>query len=175
MAQGSAKLKEIVHYICRKKALHPEQLGAVKLHKILWYTDIRSYRITGETLTGASYKRMQQGPFANELNDVVTELAKEQKLTVREVEYFEYDKYEFVGKGTPDISMLEDRQIRWIDEQIDAICEGHTATSISEKTHDKMWQGAEMHESLPVSAAAIRFIEPGQEAIDWARSELGSN
>jgi hypothetical protein len=40
---SKAKLREAVHFVCKKMALDTAKLGAVKLQKIIWYFDVKSY------------------------------------------------------------------------------------------------------------------------------------
>lgn len=42
MAYNAEKFKALVHYICWKVE-DPRQLGATKLNKILWFSDVLTY------------------------------------------------------------------------------------------------------------------------------------
>ena len=50
-----AKFKSAVHYICDKASSDPSVLGAIKLNKVLWYSDLINYLITGKPITGETY------------------------------------------------------------------------------------------------------------------------
>lgn len=56
-----------------------EKLGIVKLNKLFYYLDFISYRDTGKSVTGDTYKRLSKGPFAEHLDGVV-KAAKKAKL-----------------------------------------------------------------------------------------------
>ena len=49
-----AKLKTVILYVCSR--CEPAQLGAVKLHKVLYFTDMLHYAHAGTAVTGATYR-----------------------------------------------------------------------------------------------------------------------
>ena len=65
-----------------------------------------------------------------------------------------------------------DRELRIIDQMISYVCEEHTAASISEETHDYVWEIAKMGEEIPYFAVfAGRTREPTEEELEWAKAE----
>jgi uncharacterized phage-associated protein len=66
------KFKAVVHYICH--ACPPEDLGNVKLHKILYFADMLSFSDTGKPLTGVEYLKQAFGPTARHLTAALKEL-----------------------------------------------------------------------------------------------------
>jgi hypothetical protein len=169
----SPKLQEAVHYVCRKLATHPDLLGAVKLQKVLWYFDAQSYFFTGKTATGAKYFKKEYGPFSYEIPKAIEELVLAKRLfTDKNPDYHGLEKAEYVGKGQTNTSVFDTREIRWLDELINDVCEDHTAASISEKTHGCVWRMAQLGEEIPFAAVAVRFRPPSQETKDRLKSEL---
>lgn len=167
------KFKKLVHYVCRKTSADPDKLGLVKLHKILWYSEGRSYVARGESLTGETYIKKQRGPFSTHLPDIIKELEKEGELFTRKVDYHGYEKMELIGKGEPDLSLFTDSELRTIDSIIDQICDGQTAASISEKSHDEIWEMAADGEPLPIAAMLVARLAPiTDEDIAWANEEI---
>jgi hypothetical protein len=46
-----------MHYVIWRS--DPSELGATKLYKICWYSDLEAYRTLGSTISGAThYKRL---------------------------------------------------------------------------------------------------------------------
>jgi Antitoxin SocA-like, Panacea domain len=168
-----AKLREAVHFVCKKMALSPEKLGAVKLQKIIWYFDVKSYLFTGQSATGATFIKGNYGPFAREIGAVVKELASTDRLYTDTEEFFDNEKARFIGKGRTDLSAFSDRERRWLDEISTDICDNHTAGSISERSHGAIWRMAEYGEVIPFAATAIRFRRPSPETIATVKKELG--
>jgi hypothetical protein len=168
-----SKLKEAVHFVCKKMALEPEKLGAVKLQKIIWYFEVKNYCFTKKTATGATFIKGKFGPYAKEIGYVIQDLIAEGRLfTDTETDYGN-DKTRFIGKGSTDLSLFSDRQKCWLDEITKEICENHSANSISERSHGAIWGMAEYGETIPFAATAVPLRRPSTEAIDAIKRELG--
>src|SRR5581483_3592229 len=88
-----AKLKALVHYVAWR--CQPHELGAVKLHKVLYYTDMLHHIYAGNPFTGATYRKRPRGPMCDQLLGVVRDLAKDGALEVTAVPYFGYRKTEY--------------------------------------------------------------------------------
>ena len=156
---NAAAFRAMVHHITRTYALDPDKLGSVRLHKILWYTEIQALRRLGQTVAGETFQKENFGPFSMHLNDVAADLKSDGLLTIRKAtEEFEADQY--IGKGQPDRAVLTDDQWRILDQTMEQIVRDHTAESISEKSHGPIWDSVELHEQMPVGAAALRWIKP---------------
>jgi hypothetical protein len=56
------KLKDVVHYICAQ--CRQDELGNVKLHKILYFADMLHFLGSNRPLTGVEYQKQSFGPVA---------------------------------------------------------------------------------------------------------------
>ena len=168
-----AKLREAVHFVCKKMALHPDKLGAVKLQKVIWYFDVKSYLLTGTTATGAAFVKGNFGPYSPEIGSVVQELVSSDRLYTDTEEFFENEKTRFVGKGVTDLNVFSEKERRWLDEACTDVCENHTASSISERTHGAIWKMATYGETIPFAATAMRLRKPSPDTIATVKKELG--
>jgi len=174
VTDSKAKLREAVHFVCKKMALEPAKLGAVKLQKIIWYLDVRSYGLTGRTVTGATFVKGQYGPYTREIGSAVKELVSADRLFTDTEEFFDNEKTRFIGKGATDMSVFSDRERRWLDEISQDICEGHTAGSISDRSHGAIWRMARFGEVIPFAATTIKLRAPSAETIATIRKEFGT-
>lgn len=166
------KFKRLVHYVCYK-AHDPSILGAVKLNKVLWYSDYIAYFLWAKPITGEVYIKRQHGPVPKHILRALTELIREKSMVEREVEYYGYPKKEYIALTRPDISIFTPDEISLIDEMFDYVCEKHTATSISEETHDDIWKLAIIGEEIPYNTIfASKLGEIDETDIEWARGEL---
>lgn len=173
MAFNPKKFKSLVHYVCRKTGSAPDQLGLTKLHKILWFAEGQNYVVRGEPIVGETYIKKEFGPFSIHLGDVLNELARENLLFRRTVDYHGLRKEELIGKGNPDLTLFHENEIRTIDLIIDQICKDHTASTISDKSHDDIWKMAINDEPLPISLRTVARMAPiTEEDMDWAREEI---
>lgn len=166
------KLKALVHYICYK-AHDPSILGAIKLNKILWHSDILSYRLWNKPITGETYIKRQYGPVSKNILRVVEKLVNEGAIITREVDYYGYSKKEYIALAKPNISLFTADEISLVDEIFDYVCKDNTATSISEKTHDDIWKLAIIGEEIPYyTILASKLGEINESDIEWAKGEL---
>lgn len=145
------KVKALAHYIC-KKCSNSSRLGAIKLNKVFWFADRFAYQQTGESITGCRYKKLKNGPVPVEVKPALTALEGEGKIAISESEYFNYKKTDYVSLKDPDTSLFNEEELKFIDEIIEFVCDGHTAKSISDLSHDLVWEAAGMGEEIPMYA-----------------------
>ena len=74
----------------------PDRLGAVKLHKVLFYGDMLSFIYVGRPMTGALYRKRTFGPTCDAALHAIDELARAGDIEIRDVEYYGYRKKEFI-------------------------------------------------------------------------------
>jgi hypothetical protein len=165
------KFKSLVHYICWRCA-DPTKLGAVKLNKVLWRADFKAYLELGEAVTGATYVKRQYGPVPSAILQAQRELQAEGRISIREVEYYEKGKREFFALTRPDLSLFNADEISLIDEAIEYVTEKHTARSISEESHDRIWELARIGEEIPYYTVFSKPAEITEDDIEWAKTKL---
>lgn len=166
------KFKALVHYVC-STCYDVSKLNATKLHKILWLSDILAYKNMGEPISCEVYKKNTFGPYSTHLKDILSQLEKEQKIHINKLEWGKgKTKYEYHSKAEPDKSLFTKNQLRLIDDMRDYVCEG-TAGTISQLTHDTLWEMALMHETIPYEAVLVtELARVNKEDIEWAQSEI---
>lgn len=165
------KHQSLVHYICHKAPQHA--LGSVKLHKVLFYSDMTAYLKLGVSITGETYVKQQFGPVSPHLSDAVDSLVNDGNLELGVGSHYDYIKAEYASMKKPSMKNFTEQEIAIVDEMIERICLGHTARSISDHTHNDVWMLAEIGEEIPyftVFVAAPGKITP--EDIEWAMREL---
>ena len=169
MKSNRNRLKDTAHYVIARSA--PDKLGAVKLNKVLWYADVFFYRRHGKTITGAdTYIKRQFGPVPQNIVPTLRALEEEQKVFSRKVDTPAGTRQEYLWLKRPDIQAFEPEEIDVLHEVIDWICENETAHSISNKTHDALWEETEIGEPMSIRAAAVEPAEITPDAMQWARA-----
>jgi hypothetical protein len=167
------KFKALVHYICyRRSVVDPSSLGAVKLNKILWYSDLAAYYELGQSITGARYVKRRYGPVPHQIKPVLRELEDEGALEVKDSPYYGKTKKTFIVKKVAQNNFASPEELDIVQKMIDLICDEHTATSISRASHDHIWKAAEDGEEIPYFTV---FATPGhltEEDREWARYQL---
>lgn len=165
-----AKLKDLILFACAQ--CDPSQMGAVKLHKVLYFSDMLHYADVGAPISGATYKKRPMGPTCEQLLLTISELSAEGKLDVTNVDYFGYLKKQYVCKIDDIGRSLSDLEKLLVKDVVDFVCVNNTARTISEFSHNKAWDAAEFGEELPYfSVFQIFPAEVSEEAKGWAERE----
>jgi hypothetical protein len=170
-----AKFKAVVHYIIWK-AGHRHKFGATKLNKVLWFVDARLYMKAGRSVTGESYIRREFGPVPKHIMPVRAELERDGAISII-ASRGAGDNTKFKSLTAPDTSPLGEDEMSSVDYWIEHIDRDHTASSISDLSHDYGWEIAAMGEELPLSAfMASRIRDPNDielNEIQQRAKELG--
>jgi len=147
------KFKELALYIAWK--CPPEKLGAVKYNKVLYYSDMFRYVMTGQPITGATYRRRRLGPTTDQLLSALRELTREGGLAVSEVSFYGFVKKEYRARRKPDMDVFNAEEISLVDDVIKFVCEDHTAAQISEFSHNLAWEATEQDGVIPYFSAFL--------------------
>ena len=172
MAFDRDKFKSLVHYVCWRCKDDPSRLGAVKLNKTLWVADFTAYYNSSSPITGARYVKRKHGPVPGAIMPVLNELESQGALSIRDTNFHGFSKKEYRVLTDPDTRDFTAEELAIADAAIELVCEQHTATSISDASHDHIWQAADDGEEIPYYTV---FSVPGSITDDereWARQEL---
>ncbi|KKR91854.1 MAG: Helix-turn-helix domain protein [Parcubacteria group bacterium GW2011_GWC2_42_12] len=74
------KYKEVILYLAEK--LGGEIKGKKKLAKLLYFVDFDFFEKFEKSLTGDVYKALPMGPFPVTMEKILTEMAKEEKISI---------------------------------------------------------------------------------------------
>jgi uncharacterized phage-associated protein len=144
------KLKDVVHYVCAH--CRQDELGNVKLHKILYFADMLHFLSVNKPLTGVEYQKQNFGPVARHLSWALNELCKEGVLRVQKRDYYGFKKTDYLSLQSPSPSRLSNSEIALINDVVGFVCE-RSAKEISELSHMEPWKAAEIGEVLPYYSA----------------------
>jgi len=159
------KFKRLVHYVIWKAGKR-DWFGATKLNKVLWFSDTATYALTGKPITGATYIREKHGPVPKAMMPVRTELQRQGAIQVAREGKLE----RMTALASPDMMSFTLSEIATVDWWTEHIASEHTATSISDRSHDYTWQIADMGEIIPMVATfATRIREPSDEEMRWGK------
>ncbi|MEM1147581.1 MAG: Panacea domain-containing protein [Pseudomonadota bacterium] len=168
-----AKFVDTVHYVCELFSSTPSDLGHVKLHKILYFSDMTRFYETGRALTGVEYLKQQYGPTARDLAKALRELENSNQLKVEKRKVFGYSKVEFKDVVPLKSNRLSDEE----KELIQAVAQWArtmTAVEISEYSHKLPWESAKLGERIDYATAGQLFPRKVTQAdLDWANRAAG--
>ncbi|MEN5083917.1 Panacea domain-containing protein [Bosea sp. TWI1241] len=163
------KFKAALHYLCRHA---DEDFGRVKLHKALYFADMLHFVDKGEPLTGVDYVKQQFGPTARHLKWGLDELVREGALRVSQERYFGLPKYVFRSLREPASNHLSDDDRTLLDEVLKFVAD-HSATAISELSHNEAWHAFETGEVIPYETAYwLVPTEVTDEDMIWAEAQM---
>ncbi len=166
------KFHNLTHYIV-SKCDDPVKLGATKLNKVLWFSDALSYLYKGQSISGAKYEKRQFGPVPKDIMSVRKSLKRSGLIFERTAIYGGYPQTHFISLRSPNISGFTSDEISLVDDVMESICHSHTASSISEHTHDIIWEAAEIGEEIPLCAIfASRQGELSGDDMTWAKNQV---
>ena len=166
-----AKLRASILHTCRN--VEPDRLGAVKLHKVLYFLDMLNYAQSGSPVTGATYKKRPFGPTCVPLLRALREMTDDGELEVRETEFHGLRKMEYHAQVDGGTAALSFKEKALLDSVIDFVCHRHSAKSISEFSHQLPWELVDFGEEIPYSSAMLLFpAETSPEATDRIEKEL---
>src|ERR1700693_6090469 len=132
------KFKALLHYVVWR-AGDKDGFGATKLYKVLWFSDARAFMLTKEPITGETYIREKYGPLPKHATGIISELERDSAIRVWNDRYYDKPIRRFKSLRNPDRLSINDEQRKIVDYWVH-IASDHTATSISEESHDLAWE-----------------------------------
>lgn len=167
------KFKALTHFIISECDDNPGKLGAVRLNKSLWFTDMYSYWVNGVSVTGEKYVKRRKGPVPATVLATLEELKADEIIAVIEPQH-QYDTRKYISLIAPDAGALSSSERELAREVVAFVC-GKTANEISDMTHEEVWHAAEEGEEIPLYAT----LATGRGAITdevkaWANSIISS-
>ena len=166
--QSDARLAELMLYVAQHCATDPK-FGAVKLNKILWWSDIFSYVQFGKPITGVSYQKLQFGPAPRHFVPVRNSLVSDGSAVVSpETSIPGYTRNRLVPLRQPDLSSFTGEQIALVNSVIEILWD-ETADTASRLSHGKAWEIAEDGDNIPYEAVFLSDGPITQEDINRTR------
>lgn len=165
----ATRLEKLIHYVVW--AIPPDQLGATKLAKILWFTDVEHYRLTGSTVTGSDhYQKRDQGPLHSDFYGALSRLKSDKQIAERQSPTPVGFRREFVWLEQPDMTEFNGQELATLHSVIEQL-RPMSAKQASDLSHNELWDSAYIGERLPVAAAAVQFGPVDDEDMAWAERE----
>jgi hypothetical protein len=109
-------------------------------------------------------------PRAERICSASSELKREGKIVERTGDTPVGFRREYVWLKEPDLTPFLADEIDVLNEVMDWICDSESAKSVSDKSHDGLWDETEIGASMPVRAGAVVPAEITLEAVEWAKN-----
>ena len=155
-------------YIAGKCSRDPN-FGAVKLNKILYFSDFMSYARTGQPITGAEYVKQKNGPVPKRLVPVREGLeAKKEAAIQKRKSLSGYEQHRLVALREPKLSHFSAEEITFVDRVIETL-EARNASEVSEISHNRIWRVASMGQPIPYEAVFVSDEDASPDDIKRAQ------
>ena len=162
LSQRDAKLRELILLIATRSE-GDKPFGAVKLNKLLFYTDFLAYLNFGEAITGQEYQKLPQGPAPRRMLPVLKKMIDKEDLAIRRHDYYGKDQQRAFALTPPDMGRFNFAEIELIDRVVEMFW-GKNASEMSAISHQFLgWKLAAMNETIPYSVALVGSREPTAE------------
>lgn len=160
---------DVAHYVVSHFGRH--QLDAEKLNKIMWRADILTYRETGATITGqTSYRRMQDGPAPNGINDALRALGASGRIAERTADTPAGRRREFVWLSARTSDGFAPHEIAFLHQAIAEIA-GASAEGAGAAMDDVLWDEIATGAQIPVGVASMTPEPLEPEDLDWVEAQ----
>ncbi len=162
-AFNSEKFRELIVYIAKSSERDPT-FGAVKLNKILYYADFAAFRQLNKPITGATYRKLMEGPAPYEMLEERRALIDSGDAEIQHVPYFTGMQQRVVAKREPDRELFEPGELGIVD-QVMQFFHGKTAREVSDFSHQEPgWAVARDREVIPYDTVWLSSGPLSQEA-----------
>ena len=144
------KFRELLVYISRNSEDDPT-FGAVKLNKILYYADFAAFRQFGKPITGATYRKLMEGPAPREMLTERRTLINSGDAELRDAVYFTGTQQRLTIRPgrEADFELFEPGELKIVDE-VTRFFWGKTAREVSDFSHRETgWAVARDREVIP--------------------------
>lgn len=148
------KFKEVLLYVLEKVG-SKSNVGMTVLYKLLYFIDFDYYEKFEEQLVGATYIKNHFGPTPVEFKKIVESMELKGELETVKSKYFLHEQTKYLPRREPDISVLNAKEIKHIDEVLFRLSD-KSATELSDYSHkDVPWITAE--DGRPLSYESVFY------------------
>lgn len=164
----SDKFAEALIYIAEKSE-EDSRFGAIKLNKILYYSDFYAYRKLGKSITGVEYQHLEEGPAPRPLLPVRDALVANGSIEMEYRQYYTGVQQRIVAKRPPHLDDFSTDEIKIINEVIDEL-RPLNALEVTIKSHQEYgWKLTQEGETIPLRTAWLSSEPPSLEQVELGR------
>jgi uncharacterized phage-associated protein len=148
------KFRELLLFIAHRSEKDP-RFGAIKLNKLLFYSDFMAYLKLGRPITGQPYFALENGPAPRYLVRVREQMVKSKDIAISRKATFGGVPERVLALREPDPNKFDPAEIDIITQVLDT-CRGNSGTELSELTHRFAgWKLAGHKEDIPYEVALV--------------------
>lgn len=149
------KLTNLILYILERCAGKPN-IGETVLYKLLYFCDFNYYEIYEEHLSGATYRKLANGPVPREVSEILSGMETAGQLKSFQVDYFGYTQKRYMPLVSANKKLFNGAELEVVDNVLDKLS-GMSATEISKYSHGDMpWKAAKDRQVIDYELAFYR-------------------
>lgn len=149
------KLMKVLVYVCRAFMDVPHKLGAVKLNKILWFSDVKAIKELKRTITEEDeYVAQPNGPVLNGIPIIMGLLKDKGLISSSQIELGDYSQWVYTvindDRTREMAESISKEESKILDIEI-KYAKTHTSREVIKRAHDySWWDKIEDSETVPV-------------------------
>ncbi|MHB8215843.1 MAG: Panacea domain-containing protein [Candidatus Sulfotelmatobacter sp.] len=148
------KFRELLLFIARRSEGDP-RFGAIKLNKLLFYSDFLAYLELGHPITGQPYFALENGPAPRYLVRVREQMVKSKEIAIARKTTFSGVQERVLALREPDPNKFTPAEIDLVTKVLD-VCRSQSGTDLSELSHRFAgWRLAGDKEDIPYEVALV--------------------
>jgi uncharacterized phage-associated protein len=153
------KFRELLLFIARRSESDP-RFGALKLNKLLFYSDFLAYLKFGKPITGQPYFALENGPAPRYLVRVREQMVKSKEIAIARKTTFDGVQERVLALREPDPNKFAPAEIDLVTQVLE-LCKGQSGTDLSALTHRFAgWKLAGHKEDIPYEVALVGNRKP---------------
>jgi uncharacterized phage-associated protein len=153
------KFRELLLFIAQRSEKDP-RFGALKLNKLLFYSDFLAYLKFGHPITGQEYFALENGPAPRYLVRVRDQMVKSKEIAISRKTTFDGVQERVLALRDPDPNKFTPAEIALVTQVLE-MCKGHSGTDLSALTHRFAgWKLAGHKENIPYEVALVGNRKP---------------
>jgi uncharacterized phage-associated protein len=152
---SEAKLQQVILYFLEH--INNVHLGRTKLMKLLYFVDFDHYEAYGQSVTGATYRKLPHGPYPDGIENLIAKMEKAGLVRELKVDRKGYAQHRLITlKGKFDPAMFSGTELRTL-ERVAADWADATAGQIEAATHrEAPWAGTQDGKIIDYEMAEYR-------------------
>jgi len=149
------KLQQVILYFLEH--INNVHLGRTKLMKLLYFVDFDHYEAHGQSITGATYRRMPHGPYPQDAEKLIKKMEKASLLREVKVNHKGYTQHRLLTlKAKFDPAKFSGAELQTL-ERVASDWADATAAQIEAATHrEAPWAGTAAGKTIDYEMAEYR-------------------
>ena len=168
---GDERLQEAILYVAHQLEHDPGGRGAVKLNKVLWWADFESFRERLQSVTGAMYQKLPEGPAPVRLLPAREALIDSGAAELEERHLGAPNPENVLRPLRKPEHLFDADDLRYLDMALDKF-HGMTGRECSEFSHwaSVGWRAVDFEQVIPYETSIIDPRPLTEEARAWGIS-----